>query len=395
MKRHVVNSRMLFALVAILCASAATLGTVIAQGPEWQFETIAKDAACSTTSLALDSQDQPHVSYYGSDLALHYIYSDGTSWHTVTVDSNSGVSASNALALDRSDHPHISYYDANNGDLKYAFYDGETWELQVVESSGNVGTETAIAVDAQAQPHIAYHDETSRALKYASYDGTSWHIEIIAPRGFSPALALDKAGYPHISFGTGGSLMYAHHDGTAWQVEPVDSGGMIGGFTSLALDTSDYPHISSCRFPSTVCDELEYARYDGTNWQTEVLTTVHGIQLTGQESSLALDSANRPHIVSRSMFNPYVWYDGTTWQAEAVSKVQSDLGFSITMDAADRPHISFVRCSRSTLLYAHRTTAAVLPAAGGELHFLYLWALALVLIVTGLLWRLRSERRLE
>ncbi|MCX7022714.1 MAG: hypothetical protein NTW26_10675, partial [bacterium] len=29
-----------------------------------------------------------------------------------------------------------------------------------------------------------------------------------------------------------------------WHIETVDSGGRVGEFTSLALDSNDYPHIS-------------------------------------------------------------------------------------------------------------------------------------------------------
>lgn len=52
----------------------------------------------------------------------------------------------NSLALDSNDCPHISYCDATSGDLKYARWTGSGWEIEVVDSEGDVGKYTSIAV---------------------------------------------------------------------------------------------------------------------------------------------------------------------------------------------------------------------------------------------------------
>lgn len=390
MKSSIVHLLGTLVLVTFLLVCAAPVETVTARSSVWQIETVDKDAGCGDVCLALDSQGRPHISYYGSDNTLHYAYYDGTGWQQVNVDASSGVGEFNALALDHSDHAHIGYYDKTNGDLKYAFYDGATWQLQVVDSAGNVGEYTAIALDALGRPHLTYHDAPKDCLKYASYDGMVWQTETVAPRGFWPSLSLDKAGQAHVSFGTGDSLMYASRDGTAWQVETVDDRGMVGANTSLSLDAFSHPHISCCRFDSYTCDSLEYAYYDGSIWQTEILTAVHDAYLTGANSSLDLDSANRPHIVS-GWDASYAWYDGTEWQAEVVDGAAvGDL--SMVLDPANRPHISFRY--HDILQYAHRTAPSVLPETGREFSLLWLLALALVSITAGVIWRLRSERGL-
>ena len=60
-------------------------------------------------------------------------------WNIQTVDSAGSVGGFSSLALDSGDLPHISYYDATNYDLKYAYYDGAKWQIQTVDSTGDVG----------------------------------------------------------------------------------------------------------------------------------------------------------------------------------------------------------------------------------------------------------------
>ena len=45
-------------------------------------------------------------------------------WHTETVDGeNSSVGKFTSIALDSNNNPHISYYDEDNKVIKYAFKD--------------------------------------------------------------------------------------------------------------------------------------------------------------------------------------------------------------------------------------------------------------------------------
>jgi hypothetical protein len=179
--------------------------------------------AVGAPSLALDSADHPHLSYYTEkeiDSKLMYAWHDGTTWQTLTVETADLVGYDNSLALDSADRPHISYNDASGtnflSDLKYATYDGSTWEIQDVDSDEveDVGGCSSLALDSAGHPHIIYYDGDNRALKYARYNGTIWGIQTVDGEEYDVgcgSLVLDSTGQPHLSYydRTNGDLKYA------------------------------------------------------------------------------------------------------------------------------------------------------------------------------------------
>jgi hypothetical protein len=88
-------------------------------------------------------------------------------WQVQVIDGPDHVGKHSSLSLDRDDRPHISYYDESNGNLKYAWYDGISWFSETVEASGNVGLWTSLQLDGTGRPHISYYDATSADLDYA------------------------------------------------------------------------------------------------------------------------------------------------------------------------------------------------------------------------------------
>jgi hypothetical protein len=74
-----------------------------------------------------------------------------------------------SLALDSLDNPQISYYDNTYGDLKYARQIRKKWRpFERIDTEGDVGQSTSLALDSGDRPHISYYDLTNGDLKYAT-----------------------------------------------------------------------------------------------------------------------------------------------------------------------------------------------------------------------------------
>jgi hypothetical protein len=181
-----------------------------------------------------------------------------------------------------------------------------------------------------------------------------WHVETVdsdGDVGGEVSLALDSSDYPHISYEDGlpnYDLKYARWNGSSWQIQTVDSAGSVGRYTSLVLDSSGRPHISY--FDASPNYDLKYARWNGSAWQIETVDSEGG-----SDTSLALDSSGRPHIsYCASRHLKYARWNGSSWQTYTVDSAE-DMGMysSLALDSSDRPHISYRDYGNDYLKYAH------------------------------------------
>lgn len=276
-----------------------------AQGT-WSVETV--DGTGRTgwyTSLAFGRLDgHPRIAYWDlTNSSLRFARWTGSAWQKETVDNAAYVGQCCSLALDSSDNPRISYYDYTNGDLKYARWTGATWTVEVVDSGPaqlGTGLYTSITLDALDRPHISCADHTLGLLRYARWDGSAWIIETVdggTPIGTS--IVLDTVGNPRISygyqFGQGSHLKYAVRSPEgAWTTQIVHTGGQVGLYSSLCLDTGGDPRILSWDLGHGIVQY--YAHEDGI-WTRD---DIEAMGWTDQWCSLALDSGGNPLAAYRS-----------------------------------------------------------------------------------------------
>jgi hypothetical protein len=328
------------------------------------------------TSIALDSNGNPHISYSDSSdvmfAALEYAKWTGTEWIKETVDQGD-TGRYTSIALDSNDNPHMSYYDVGNTRLKYAKWTGTEWIKEFVEPVGPTvtGMFSSIALDSNDNPHISYYDNFRYSLKYAKWTGTEWSIEFVdlTPEwgetrlsGWDTSIALDSDGNPHISYynllaPSWGRLKYAKWTGTEWIKEVVDEAGgygsdtSVGQYTSIALDSDDNPHIS---YYDKSNSDLKYAKWTGTEWIKETVDQGE----VGRYTSIALDSnCDNPHISYYDEGNTqlkYAMWTGAGWSIEAVDTGPDAVGMmsSIALDSDGNPHISYYDETNLDLKYA-------------------------------------------
>jgi hypothetical protein len=203
------------------------------------------------TSIALDSQDHPHISYVdynrqarpmtcGGEMCvanyqMMHTGWNGTAWNTEAVDQDYWISGSytrhglySSIAIDPQDRPHISYFSIWNnacteidgfpigagpacdsylfGNLKFASYNGSVWSTQIVDSSTtSVGLYSSLKIDPSGNPHISYMDWKNGFLRYATSSGGSYWFRSVPDRqnsdtGRFSSLALDSKGMPRILY---------------------------------------------------------------------------------------------------------------------------------------------------------------------------------------------------
>jgi len=236
-------------------------------GTQWQKAIIDPVHTTRETSIQLDSQDNPRITYFRERYAdgrtaqsLKYAYFDGKTWFLQTVDHRYGSGGWNALALDRQDRPNISYSTASGflgfTSLVQRSPAGSSWDHGSVDFQSAKGrrfldTDSSLAIGSDDLPYVAFINAADRTINYAWKEGDSWHREtvdtLVATGGDSDqvSLKLDKRGNAHLAYSDSGlgKLKYAVRDKSGWHTETVDDSN-AGLYASLCLGADGDPYIS-------------------------------------------------------------------------------------------------------------------------------------------------------
>ena len=127
-----------------------------------QWFTTNVDQSSGFCSMVLDSKQHPHISYPNGTGQVKWAYFDGDSWQmrTATIQARI-INYYTSITLDSQDNPSISFYEeAGAGDyqrrLRIVTWNGKFWAVQTVDSDQGSGKFNSMATDSAGFPQIAY-----------------------------------------------------------------------------------------------------------------------------------------------------------------------------------------------------------------------------------------------
>jgi len=194
-----------------------------------------------------------------------------------------------------------------------------------------------------------------------------WSTEIVDDEGNTgryTSIDIDSRNYPHISYcreDNGGFVKYAYWNGVNWILSTIDKGFdyTFGNVltTSICLDSNDYPHIAYAKPPNMV----NYASWNGTIWNIETIYTGNGIY---GSVGLILDSNDNPHISYcdglGSFVLRYAHRHNSEWSNDIIDNIKSS-GFhnSISIDSNDCVHIAYSNIDHKEIKYAVKNSSTL------------------------------------
>jgi chitodextrinase len=346
-----------------------TVPEVSATPAAWSIEVVdSENNVGFGLSLALDSFDRPHISYYedtGSYIAVNYAQWDGSSWQIETVDTLDAwpyAYSSASLVLDSNNRPHIGYVDRIGSIflIQYAQWTGTEWSIESILANNDYLDLHALALDANDYLHIAF--EQDYGVWYGRWTGLEWVFELVESQlenGID--LALDANGYAHISYyattGTAVVLRCAQKTDTGWLIETIDETYGNMPETSISLDPVGKPRISYSDL-----EGLKYTQWTGSVWSIDTVDSHYA-----PSSSLGLDAMDRPHVAyynesGRNLI--YAWETFETWIFDTVDSMStSSVGdfVSLALDSTDHAHIAYYDADLENLKYARAPDESLRP----------------------------------
>ena len=155
-------------------------------GTHWSIDTVMSRATSYTWGSldhALNSSDSPQIVFFDDyDDSLYHATGGNGSWDTTKIKSDAGYYSygysSSSIAIDSDDGLHVSYYERYGGDLEYAYLGiGETsWTITADVAGGSTsnyfGVDNSIGLDSNGNPRIAYFEPSYNDLEFASCDSS-------------------------------------------------------------------------------------------------------------------------------------------------------------------------------------------------------------------------------
>ncbi len=322
-------------------------------------------ASAQYSNIAVDSNNKIHIVHYGTSSGVLYTTNASGSWVTTTIQ-NVAIANRVSMAIDSSDGLHVAYYYTNGVyDLRYAYKasGSSTWTIETVDSTGTVGLYNSIATDTNDKAHILYVDNTNSDIKYATNapSGT-WNTEVVDSTGVasSTSIILDGSNNVYIAYQQGNMLYYVTGTAGSWSSRASADSGIVFRNISMKLDSGNKAHIS---YYNSVGSELKHATNATGAWVDEVVPSA-GIGSDGGYTSLAIDSSNNLFISYHKDYTSsglstackVAYYVGGSWSIKEIKSGSEDANIgmysSIALDSSGKMHVSFEEGNGSDLWYA-------------------------------------------
>lgn len=268
------------------------------------------------TSLALDSQDYPTISYYDATEAklkvAHCFTHNCSGFNSIlTPDSSNHVGRYTSIVIDKAGKPVVSYYDETNSALKVLHCGNNSCStgntIAMPDTVGVVGMYTSVTVDSNGIPFVSYYDSTSGQLKILHCGNAACNAgnSIVKPdtngsNGVQSSIKLNTAGNPVVAYfdftNSALKMLFCGNSNCSSgnSIVTVDSAGDVGRYPSLMLDSNQKPVVS---YLDLTNGKLKVVHCGNTNCTSgNSISSISGPGIVGYYSSLSLDSSNIPTI---------------------------------------------------------------------------------------------------
>jgi hypothetical protein len=298
------------------------------------------------------------------------------------VDSSAGQPGQFiSMARAKSGRIHASYFRYSSDDggknLAYATKPSSTtgsWTFHTVDGGSQVGTYSSISLELNGNPHIAYYESEFANLKHAWYDSSmaAWRTELVDNIGvvgqFSSIAVDTLTGAVNILYydATRPGLKWARKPaGGLWSFSYVDTTGVCGLYASAL-----FSGILEVAYYDLQFGSLRYARQSGNGWVIESVDTPGDVGMfasmapIGGRRGIAYYDATNHQLKYAENSGPNMW---TKVPIDNVSN--PGLGLSLAVGPARRPAIAYYAAGSMDLKYAERfrgTWVYDVIATGGD-----------------------------
>jgi hypothetical protein len=328
------------------------------------------------SSLAMDTNNFLHVSYFDVAGSVKYATNKSGSWALPTVVS-SGMAAGTAIAVDAAtNYPNIVYYSGSNPKgSKFQAYNGTAWATAVNISGGNVAPAADTVTAMQNKSGIAhavfsksgtlYYNRNTTASNYATWN-TATQLDTTAGSGFNSALAVDAAGFVHVVGYNSAStdLFYYTNASGSWVKTTLQSStNDVGKYCSIAVGMVGATETLLVAYHDTTGNNVMFTSkpVSGGSWLAPFAVTAAGDITTNKGGfvSLAADAVGAAHISfyynnAGTANLKYATNLGGSWHVESVETANVGQYSSIAVGTDQSVAIAYYDVTNTALKVATR-----------------------------------------